>query len=208
MSDKAKRETWREWLSPEATLTVLGPEADPALLITREELLESLKGTVTERELRYWESIGALPRPVLRFHRDAVRALYPSWYDTIVGNVHLRRAEKLSPEETRFYVREMFADYSSRLVGWRTGTGPPLPHRLVKELERLTSDLREHYGIQVNAASLTLGTVEGRRLSWQFPLFGGYTTLGYSAFTDGEGDRDVVNQSQENLFVDKSTDDR
>lgn len=208
MSEKAKRETWRDWLSPEATLAVLGPEADPALLVTREQLLESLQGVVTERELRYWESSGVLPRPVLRFHRDAVRALYPYWYDTIVGSVHSRRVEKLPPEEIRSYARDMFVDYASRLVDWGAGTGPPLPHRLIKELERLTSDLRERYGIQVDAASLTLRTVEGRRLSWQFPLFGGYTTLGYSTFIDGEGDRVIVNRSQVDIPVDNTVGDR
>ncbi len=195
--DTSQRETWREWLSPDAALAVLGPQADPRLLITRGQLLEHFHGAVTERELRYWESLGALPRPVRRFHNGAIHALYPAWYVDVVGNVHLRRAEKLPPAEIRSYVRDLFDGFAAHLTGWQPRTGPSLPHGLVEEVERFARQMHQKYGITAHDATLSFRTKQGRRLSWHFPFFGGATTLGYSTFNDKEPESDFVIHSSD-----------
>ncbi len=181
---KGKRETWRDWLPPDAAQALLGPRADKSLLITRAELLERLGGTVTERELRYWESAGALPAAVRQFHRGAMHAVYPVWYVDLVSNVRDRRKEKVPLHELREYARDLFTDFARHLTEWRPEWGPPLPHPLREELERFMRELSAKHGIHVDAAEIRLRAGPGRRLRWSFPVFAGATTLGYYTFHD------------------------
>lgn len=199
-TERVPRETWRDWLTPDAAQALLGPRADKSLLITRAELLERLGGSVTERELRYWESSGALPRPVRQFHRGAVQALYPSWHVDVVSNVRESRAEKLSPDEMRADARAIFEGFAAHLAGWhpRSGPhgGPPVPHGLIEEIEQFTRQLATKHGLRIAAATLHLQTEQGRQLSWSFPLFGGgATTLGYRWFDDTAEHEQIVSES-------------
>ena len=62
----------------------------PPKVIGRKALLErcaQLGTTISERQLRYLESVGALPRPVRRFHEGAPQALYPIWLPDVVVHV-------------------------------------------------------------------------------------------------------------------------
>ena len=76
------KETWRDWAGPYA------PEPDP--LLSRDEVLDRLRQIrveATERDLRFWEAKGVLPRPVRQMHRSAIRAVYPWWYPHLVWEV-------------------------------------------------------------------------------------------------------------------------
>ena len=62
--------TWRDFVP-----TYLPPP--PPRLITRAELLAELaEAGISERTLRHWEKVGALPRAVRQWHDAAVQAVY------------------------------------------------------------------------------------------------------------------------------------
>lgn len=90
---KSLQETWLDWQCGEL------PPLDE--LLTREQLLERLNNAgvdVTERRLMFWETFGALPRPVRKRHDGATRALYPAWFidaASIVAN--RKRGEQTDP---------------------------------------------------------------------------------------------------------------
>ena len=91
---KGARETWLAWLPPGT--------ATPAELLTRDELLARLGRwdvDASESDLRYWEYVGALPRPVRRWHRGATRAVYPSWYPALVRQLRALQRGGLRLEE-------------------------------------------------------------------------------------------------------------
>ena len=76
---KPARETWRDWLPPDA------PEPE---LLTREQLVARLREAGIDADvsdLRYWEYHGILPRPVRQRHDGATRAVYPDWFVWLVG---------------------------------------------------------------------------------------------------------------------------
>jgi hypothetical protein len=75
-TQRSNQETWQDWV-PSATV-------EPALLLTREQFLDRLRGRgidANERDLRFWEYEGILPRPV-RLREPGARATrpyYPLW---------------------------------------------------------------------------------------------------------------------------------
>ena len=74
-------QTWQDFLPP---------NIPPPEVIGRKALLERCAqsgATISERQLRYLESVGALPRPVRRFHEGAPQALYPVWLPAVVVQV-------------------------------------------------------------------------------------------------------------------------
>src|SRR5215211_8268723 len=67
---------WRDWLP------IGEPEPTADDLVTRDELLERVRESGIDfnaRTFQHWEAMGALPRPLRRWHDGAVRALYPAW---------------------------------------------------------------------------------------------------------------------------------
>lgn len=105
MSDKARRETWRDWVPPNV------PE--PRLLLTRVQLVEwfrTLGIDVTENDLRFWEYKGILPHPVRQRYEGATRALYPDWFVPLVARLRqLQDRDKLSLEQIRSMLRPYVA---------------------------------------------------------------------------------------------------
>jgi hypothetical protein len=66
-----RAEAWTDWGGPE-----------PATLLTRDELVTQLHALGVDADgdtVRYWEAVGALPRSIKRWYRDATRAVYPDW---------------------------------------------------------------------------------------------------------------------------------
>lgn len=133
-----KRETWRDWL-PDGT-----PE--PTYLLTREEVVAAAErsarlgrlsnqqsgksivlgtGSISTGDLRYWESIGVLPRPLRRRHEGAQRALYPAWYTHLARQVRLYQDLGWSLDEIRPKIRK-FAD---QMIGmyWDAARGQQEP---------------------------------------------------------------------------------
>ena len=102
---KQKHETWRDWLPPN--------EPEPPLLTRAQVLarLESWRLDVTERDLRFWEAKGVLPRPVRRSHGGAVRAVYPDWYPPLVREVRRLQRFGFSLDRIRRKTRA-FARYT------------------------------------------------------------------------------------------------
>ena len=107
---RATRDDWRQWL-PEGV-----PEPST---ITRAELLVEVQRwgvAVSERELRYWESLGALPHPVRKFQNGATHATYPLWYDEIVTEAVVLRGQGLDWSAIGQRLRGTFADIASRAI--------------------------------------------------------------------------------------------
>jgi hypothetical protein len=66
-----RAEAWTDWGGPE-----------PAALLTRDEIVTQLQALGVDADgdtVRYWESVGALPRSIKRWHEGATRAVYPDW---------------------------------------------------------------------------------------------------------------------------------
>jgi hypothetical protein len=83
---ETRRRTWRDALiaaghRPDELAALTGGG------ITRDELLARLEDIgvpMSERRLRSWESVGALPHPVRRWRDGAVWAVYPDWWPSLV----------------------------------------------------------------------------------------------------------------------------
>lgn len=84
MSEKAKRQTWREWIE------LAESEGADIPLLTRGELLvqaERFGAVVDERTLRYWEAEGVIPRPTRDHTGPGERARYPWWVVDLLWQV-------------------------------------------------------------------------------------------------------------------------
>ncbi len=113
-TEKAKRQTWRDWMPPMWDAYNLG---DPPL-ITRAELIDALRAEnldVSERTLRFWEQTGLLPRPTRgeqSGHGRGGPTLYPYWMPMVTRQlIHLRSApstERLGAEGIRQRMRLFF----------------------------------------------------------------------------------------------------
>ncbi len=110
MSEKAKRETWRDWL--------LAGSVDPAEVLTRDDLVTRLQDRgvqVTTDDFRYWERIGVLPRAIRQRHDGATRAVYPDWFVPLVIRLRTLQRRDNVPlvrigQALRTYARMVLAD--------------------------------------------------------------------------------------------------
>ncbi len=175
---KPKRETWRAWLPDGA------PE--PSKLFTREEVLDALarEGVeADERDLRHWEQVGALPRPVRQWHRDAVRATYPWWYVYLVKQ--LRRAQRDEGAglhgmdlRLRAYLRALLAYIGDKdpdeVVNPYPSVRAPediaLWPALVNELERLSRWWSHLSGTPAGRIEVHVVGTNGRATKYPLPL--------------------------------------
>ncbi len=116
---KDERTTWTDWLPTDTP--------DPPIddLITRSVLLDQLHARgvdISERELRYFEAEGAIPRPIRRW-RGGVQAFYPTWFLTLVPAARALRRHGLPFDEIAVTLRRHFDE--------RTGVfSPPNVARL------------------------------------------------------------------------------
>jgi DNA-binding transcriptional MerR regulator len=95
------KETWRDWF-PDA------PEPDR--LFTRDEVLEfaARDGTkVTTSNIRYWEALGIIPRPIRRWHGDAVHAVYPIWVANLLRQVRTFQREGYNLRQIKHHIRTL-----------------------------------------------------------------------------------------------------
>ncbi len=100
---KPKQETWLDWLSPD--------QLEPKPLLTREELVERVRALgvkVSPGDIRYWETIGVLPRAVKRWHGDATRALYPEWMAALIVTIREMQHDDVPLDEIRDRLRATF----------------------------------------------------------------------------------------------------
>ncbi len=101
---RPNKETWVDWVKDGA------PDPSPEDLITRDELIDHLREAgipITTRELRYWETEGALPRPVKRSHTGAIRAVYPRWVLRLVPRLRTLRHQGVPLPEIGAHLRLM-----------------------------------------------------------------------------------------------------
>lgn len=99
-------ETWRGWLPDEI------PSPDDDELITRDQLLAIVNDQgikISVSDLRYWERLGVVPRPVRKWHNGATRALYPTQMITAIKEVRRLQRHGLSLGEIGPRVRDRFA---------------------------------------------------------------------------------------------------
>jgi hypothetical protein len=167
------KETWRDWLPPGA------PE--PERVLTRAEVLEHLarwRVDATENDLRYWEYVGVLPRPVRRWHNGAVRATYPDWFPHLVRRVRawqrLGASLDLIRPRVRAYARISLGlsddpiDAEIRQAR-PTADGPEdlsIPPEIMPTLERLAAWHARLSGIDTERIEVRVVDVQGNWTSY------------------------------------------
>ncbi len=166
--------TWRNWL-PEGT-----PEPDQ--LFTREEIVARatrrlVAGTqpIGVNDLRYWESIGILPRGVRRWRDGAPRALFPDWYGTLAREIRILQRSGYSLAEIKPRIRaqgrlilghgdshlapeEVINTYPNVLAPEHVALWPDL----VTELERLARWRTSLTGVDTERVEVHVIGVDGR----------------------------------------------
>ena len=124
-------ETWLDWAPSDYP-----PESSD--LLTREGVLDLLKERqilATERNLRSWEYLGVLPRPILRHYGGAPRALYPEWIVELVWWLGEYRARGLTLSEIQPLIRKLGAAVGT--VGL-----PAQRQQLIARRDRLAAELQ------------------------------------------------------------------
>lgn len=97
---KPKRETWRDWMSPEA------PE--PTELLSRDELVNQLRQEgikVSAADLRNWQDDGIVPYGIRRWYQGATRTLYPPWMAYTIRELREMQATGLALPEIKQRLR-------------------------------------------------------------------------------------------------------
>ncbi len=167
---KSRRETWEAWQDR---------QAPPPRLVTREEtlaLLAELGLRVTERDLRFWEARGVLPRPVRRWYEGATRAVYPRWIVGLVLQLRYWQQEGLQlaelPGPLRLKAEELSLDLNGRPLRPRP-VGVPYILQQSREALRaqvwsLMDQYRRQIGVEVIEATLVLTDTHGRK--HEYPL--------------------------------------
>ncbi len=82
---KAPQATWRDWI-PDL--------AEPAVM-TRDELLETLRGRgidIAPSTLEFYRYTGILPRPIRRRYEGVTVAVYPEWF--VLAIEHIKRQQE------------------------------------------------------------------------------------------------------------------
>lgn len=170
MNKQEPRETWRDWW-PDGV-----PE--PPALITRAELLAKIEENsgirVTERELRYWEMLGALPGPIRQYHAGAIHATYPFWHAEVVALVPELRARRLPWPAIRDRLRARFAERvgatgSIKLSEIVRGVEheplpprPPMSTDLVMAIQTFIHDMNRDHQAGIAVAELCLWGADGK----------------------------------------------
>ncbi len=168
MSKQEPRETWRDWW-PDG-------RPEPKALITRAELLAKIEENsgvrVTERELRYWEAVGALPGAIRQYHAGATHATYPFWHAGVVALVPELRARRLPWPVIRDQLRARFVErvgdtgsitMSDTLVGGEPEPPPPpLSTDLIMAIQTFIHDLNRDHHAAIAFADLRLWGVDGK----------------------------------------------
>ncbi len=165
----ANRETWIDWLSEGES------EPDYEDLLTRDELLEDLRRReieATDRDLKFWEYEGILPRPVRRWHKGAVRAVYPDWYASLVWEIRSLQRHGYTLEQIRHRIRVSHWYWSD------STTDPPspdpeelrLPPRLVSQLEAIAQMRERETGIPADRIEVVVTDTHGKRSRYVHPI--------------------------------------
>jgi len=166
----AKPETWRDWLPAG------GPEPDR--LYTRDQVLDLARGMraeVSTSDIRYWEQVGVLPRPVRRWHEGAVRAVYPLLIAYLIKELRrLQRYEGLSLAEARPRLRtyaRMWLTYDAAYAQRdRVPEDLSLGPNLAGELERLANEWAELAGVPVDRVEVHVIGTSGRATKYPLPI--------------------------------------
>jgi len=111
------KETWADWLADVGDGSIDPTDSDDEV-ITRDELLRRAAPWVEKvhpRTLQILEQQGLLPRPIRRWHGDAVRALYAPWMTDLVVRAydHYRNHSPLEEAQAdmRRYVLTAYFGY-------------------------------------------------------------------------------------------------
>jgi DNA-binding transcriptional MerR regulator len=191
---KSKRETWRDWLPAEI------PSPPDDQLFTRDELLHLLhqgaahlgnpsgsqfsndlatRVALTTNELRYLESEGVLPRPIRRWHKGAVRALYPVWVVHLVTHIRGLQLSGFALAEIRPWAREHIAAIArgEPVTDRPTQTSSPthtsptaLPVTVRRELRRLARAHERVVGVETARVEVRVTSITGHTTTYEVPL--------------------------------------
>jgi hypothetical protein len=156
-----KRETWENWIPP----GWFGPTDEE--LITRDELLDRVRelgADIHPRTLQIMEKDGLVPRPIRRWHGDAVRAIYAPWVVELVIRAYLHRRKRWSLEEAQADMREAV---KSAIAGYSMDTwgGHGIPLEFVSQLHELAQRQAEITGSPVPSAEVRFFDADGRTIA-------------------------------------------
>jgi len=128
---KKSGERWTDWLPPGT------PEPPPEELVTRDDILSRLAQSnvpTDEREFRYLQSLGVVPRPTFRRVGGATVGQYPRWVYNAASSALTLRAEGLSWD----YIRDRIRGNPTHVH--LEGARPPDPPGVVTEaIEQLAA---------------------------------------------------------------------
>ncbi len=160
------RDAWHAWME--------GAVGNTSDLITRDELVHRLAAEgieVAPNDFRYWQTEGALPRPVKRWHNGATRALYPVWMVDVVR--HLRRLQ--AEGYTLRYLGPRLLSYAQMR---ETASHPPFVDTeqsrdpsgdMDNQLRSIAADHERRTGIRIARVELRLIDEAGHPLTYTFP---------------------------------------
>ncbi len=153
---RPNKETWREWLPPGA------PEPLPEDLVTRDDILAKLARSnvpTNEREFRYLQTLGVLPRPTFRRIGNATVGVYPRWvYNAALSALHLR-GEGMSWD----YIRERIRGNPTHFH-FMAGLPSDPPVAIARAIEELAAWHKQLTGQTVARAEVRLFNERGHRL--------------------------------------------
>lgn len=186
-------ETWRDWCARNApgshdSVSGLMPE-----MLSRTELLATVERwgvkRVQESTLRYWESIGIIPRATVEGLPGHQRARYPWWVADMLAIVRQYQDRGAKVEELRGRMRAeawrlspvtsgRWAPVRPAIATDRPFTPAPFPEDVediiglpvVEPLNALARFLTELYGAEVSAIDLHFRTVTGDSITYAIPF--------------------------------------
>jgi hypothetical protein len=111
---RVHRLTWRDWAGNDP------PPPDDELL-TKEDIIDWSAGTnfpVADREFRYLQNLGVLPRPILRRRAGVRVGLYPDWVrGQLLNAVAMRREYGYPWDKVKKILRTPDRDHPVLLAG-------------------------------------------------------------------------------------------
>jgi len=190
MNDGPQRETWLDWCARSAPGT---PGASPTEMLTRAELLATVERwgvkRVQESTLRYWQTVGVIPNPIIEGELGNQRALYPWWAADLIAMVRHQQDRGAKVEDLVGRMRAEAQGLSIKTSGrWlaerpaqptgRPFTPGPLPAdleeiaglKVVGPLNLVSLVLQEFYGVEVTGIDLQFHTATGDTIVYNVPV--------------------------------------
>ncbi len=165
--------SWSDWL-PDSS-------SEAADWITREELIGALRDAYAERvttnQLRHWESLAVIPKPVKRWHEatHSTRAMYPREAAWLVSRLVTLRREGMTYPEIAERLRESAheeLDNADRRQRWDE-VRSAFSDQVLPGLDAYARRYEQVTGVPILRAVVTFFDADGQRRSTHASLIPG-----------------------------------